>query len=99
MTRAREVAVALLLAAGIGTGLMAQAGSGSRGELDALAQKVDRVEALRRIKDLDRTFAQLAQFGEFKRMASLTSLSLETNGGMCRDLLRVRYAEEEGVAA
>ena len=31
-------------------------------------------------------------------MASLTSLSLETNGGMCRDLLRVRYAEE-GVAA
>ena len=34
----------------------------------------------------------------FKRMASLTSLSLETNGGMCRDLLRVRYAEE-GVAA
>jgi metal-sulfur cluster biosynthetic enzyme len=35
----------------------------------------------------------------FKRMASLTSLSLETNGGMCRDLLRVRYAEEEGVAA
>ena len=34
----------------------------------------------------------------FARMASLTSLSLETNGGMCRDLLRVRYAEE-GVAA
>ena len=34
----------------------------------------------------------------FRRMASLTSLSLETNGGMCRDLLRVRYAEE-GVAA
>jgi metal-sulfur cluster biosynthetic enzyme len=34
----------------------------------------------------------------FKRMASLTSLSLETNGGMCRDLLKVRYAEE-GVAA
>ena len=34
----------------------------------------------------------------FKRMAGLTALSLETNGGMCRDLLRVRY-EEEGVAA
>jgi metal-sulfur cluster biosynthetic enzyme len=34
----------------------------------------------------------------FKRMASLTALSLETNGGMCRDLLKVRYAEE-GVAA
>ena len=29
------------------------------------------------------------------------SLSLETNGGMCRDLLRVRYGvpEEEEVAA
>lgn len=38
------------------------------------------------------------EFPRFKRMASLTSLSLETNGGMCRDLLRVRYAEE-GVAA
>jgi metal-sulfur cluster biosynthetic enzyme len=34
----------------------------------------------------------------FWRMASLTALSLETNGGMCRDLLRVRYSEE-GVAA
>jgi metal-sulfur cluster biosynthetic enzyme len=34
----------------------------------------------------------------FKRLAGLTALSLETNGGMCRDLLRVRY-EEEGVAA
>jgi hypothetical protein len=26
-------------------------------------------------------------------MASLTALSLETNGGMCRDLLNVRYGE------
>jgi metal-sulfur cluster biosynthetic enzyme len=30
----------------------------------------------------------------FRRMASLTALSLETNGGMCRDLLKVRYGEE-----
>src|SRR5262245_23688007 len=71
MTRARGVAVALLLAAGTGAGLVAQAGGTSRMELDALAQKVDRVEALRKIKDVDRAFAQLAQFGEFKRMASL----------------------------
>jgi metal-sulfur cluster biosynthetic enzyme len=28
------------------------------------------------------------------RRARLVSLSLETNGGMCRDLLRVRYGEE-----
>jgi metal-sulfur cluster biosynthetic enzyme len=34
----------------------------------------------------------------FKRLAGLTALSLETNGGICRDLLRVRY-EREGVAA
>jgi metal-sulfur cluster biosynthetic enzyme len=30
----------------------------------------------------------------FRRMASLTALSLETNGGICRDLLRIRYGEE-----
>jgi metal-sulfur cluster biosynthetic enzyme len=33
----------------------------------------------------------------FRRMASLTALSLETNGGMCRDLLKVRYGEEMAV--
>jgi len=30
----------------------------------------------------------------FRRMSSLTALSLETNGGMCRDLLRIRYGQE-----
>ena len=30
----------------------------------------------------------------FRRMSSLTALSLETNGGICRDLLRIRYGEE-----
>jgi metal-sulfur cluster biosynthetic enzyme len=30
----------------------------------------------------------------FWRMASLTALSLDVNGGMCRDLLRTRYGEE-----
>jgi metal-sulfur cluster biosynthetic enzyme len=42
--------------------------------------------------------APVSDFVRFGRMARLTALSLETNGGMCRDLLRVRY-EEEGVAA
>jgi metal-sulfur cluster biosynthetic enzyme len=31
---------------------------------------------------------------KFRRMASLTAVSLEANGGMCRDLLRTRYGEE-----
>jgi metal-sulfur cluster biosynthetic enzyme len=30
----------------------------------------------------------------FRRMAALTALSLETNGGICRDLLKTRYGEE-----
>jgi len=29
----------------------------------------------------------------FRRMSSLTALSLETNGGTCRDLLKIRYGE------
>jgi metal-sulfur cluster biosynthetic enzyme len=33
-------------------------------------------------------------FVRFGRMARLTSLSLEANGGICRDLLRVRYGTE-----
>jgi metal-sulfur cluster biosynthetic enzyme len=40
---------------------------------------------------------ELARFG---RMASLTALSLETNGGVCRSLLQVRYGTRvEEVAA
>ena len=37
-----------------------------------------------------------ASDARFRRMASLTALSLEANGGMCRDLLGARYG---GVAA
>ena len=42
--------------------------------------------------------APVSDFVRFGRMARLTALSLDTNGGMCRDLLRVRY-QKEGVAA
>jgi len=42
--------------------------------------------------------APVVDLARFGRLARLTALSLETNGGMCRDLLRVRYGKE-GVAA
>jgi metal-sulfur cluster biosynthetic enzyme len=47
----------------------------------------------------DGTPVPAGELARFARMASLTALSLETNGGMCRSLLRVRYGTEEEVAA
>src|SRR6187549_2029147 len=107
MTRARGVGVALLLAAGIGTGLAAQAATASRGELDTVAQKIDRVESLRKIKDLDRTFAQLAQFGEFKRMALLFAANgtlqwgaqVATGSNAIQDWLTTDAGAMDGIAA
>jgi metal-sulfur cluster biosynthetic enzyme len=70
----------------------------------------DRCRALRRVLGMDASDhapafvkgdgvpVSAGEVARFKRLAGLTALSLETNGGMCRDLLRVRY-EEEGVAA
>jgi metal-sulfur cluster biosynthetic enzyme len=37
--------------------------------------------------------APVQDLARFARMARLTALSLETNGGLCRDLLQVRYGE------
>jgi metal-sulfur cluster biosynthetic enzyme len=42
--------------------------------------------------------APVSDLARFGRLARLTALSLETNGGICRDLLRVRY-QDKGVAA
>jgi metal-sulfur cluster biosynthetic enzyme len=42
--------------------------------------------------------APVSDLVRFGRLARLTALSLEANGGICRDLLRVRY-EDKGVAA
>jgi metal-sulfur cluster biosynthetic enzyme len=65
----------------------------------------DRVRALRRALGIDASddapafvtgdgTPVVASDVRFRRMASLTALSLETNGAMCRDLLNVRYGEE-----
>jgi metal-sulfur cluster biosynthetic enzyme len=65
----------------------------------------DRVRALRRALGIDASddapafvtgdgTPVAASDVRFRRMASLTALSLETNGAMCRDLLKVRYGEE-----
>ena len=43
----------------------------------------------------DGTPLELEDLGRFRRMAGLTALSLETNGGMCRDLLRTRYPDRD----
>ncbi|KAF2466858.1 uncharacterized protein BDR25DRAFT_395436 [Lindgomyces ingoldianus] len=43
------------------------------GKLNALARDVERVESVREIKDVQRTFAQLAQFGKWRDMAALFS--------------------------
>lgn len=70
----------------------------------------DRCRALRRALGMDASDRAPAfvkgdgvpvsagEVARFTRLAGLTALSLEANGGICRDLLRVRY-EEEGVAA
>jgi metal-sulfur cluster biosynthetic enzyme len=66
--------------------------------------EAERVRALRRALGIDASDGAPAFVtGEgapvtasdvrFRRMASLTALSLETNGNMCRDLLKVRYGE------
>lgn len=38
---------------------------------------------------------EAGEVARFRRMAALTALSLEANGGMCRDLLRARYPETQ----
>jgi len=47
----------------------------------------------------DGTPLRAEELPRFGRMASLTALSLETNGGVCRSLLQVRYGIDEEVAA
>jgi metal-sulfur cluster biosynthetic enzyme len=46
----------------------------------------------------DGTPVPAADVARFARMASLTSISLEVNGGLCRSLLQVRYGIQEVAA-
>jgi len=46
----------------------------------------------------DGTPVPVSELPRFARMASLTATSLETNGGVCRSLLQVRYGTEEVAA-
>lgn len=74
-------------------------------------READRCRALRRELGIDAgddapafvrgdgTPIEAADVARFGRMASLTALSLETNGGICRSLLQVRYGIEEVAAA
>jgi hypothetical protein len=41
--------------------------------IDSLARDISRVEAVREVKDIQRSFAQLAQFGQFAAVSSLFS--------------------------
>jgi len=46
----------------------------------------------------DGTPVPASELARFARMASLTAISLEANGGVCRSLLQVRYGTEEVAA-
>ena len=46
----------------------------------------------------DGTPVPAGELARFARMASLTAISLEANGGVCRSLLQVRYGMEEVAA-
>ena len=46
----------------------------------------------------DGTPVRAEQVARFTRMAALTAISLEANGGVCRSLLEVRYGTEEVAA-
>lgn len=79
MKRATGMAMALLLTLGVGAGPLASpaqaTGDGwprpSQRSIDSLARDVERVESVREVKDLQRTYVQLLQFGQWKSAAAL----------------------------
>ncbi|MET7401059.1 nuclear transport factor 2 family protein [Dactylosporangium sp. NPDC005572] len=73
MTRTRRAATALVLFAGLTIGLPAAPAPALAAPVtvDTLARDVARVESVREVKDLQRTYAQLHQYGRFADMAAL----------------------------
>lgn len=75
MKLAKGAATALVLIAGVGVSLQAPmaaaAATAAPPTMDTLAQDVARVESVREVKDLQRTYAQQAQFGQWAQMATL----------------------------
>jgi SnoaL-like domain len=61
---------------------LAQSQNSTKTRLKSLARDVERVESIREIKDVQRSFAQLAQFGRWDDMGSLFS----PNGSMQWDM-------------
>ncbi len=51
------------------------------GDLSTLAREVDRAESVRTVKDLQRTYAQYAQFGLWREMAALFAADGVANFG------------------
>ena len=90
-------AVALALA----TGAQAAPAGRTGGDLSALARDVDRAESVRAVKDLQRTYAQYAQFGLWREMAALFAADGVADFGegpaiQGRDALAQRLTERFG---
>ncbi len=77
---AHRTLLAWALAMALAAGAHAAPGGGT-GDLAVLARDVDRAESVRAVKDLQRTYAQYAQFGLWREMAALFAKDGAANFG------------------
>nr|WP_184151214.1 nuclear transport factor 2 family protein [Sphingobium lignivorans] len=103
--RVTRGAVRLLAAALLASAPAAPLPAQTRAEIDALARDVDRVEAIRAIKDLQRLYAQYVQLGQWQAAADLFSESgrlvrgtdAVQGRGAIRDWLKARGGGQDGL--